>query len=480
MGDTRPDDGLPAALAPWRAALGELEAWHAAAGGLGAPEDAARVLHDLHDALDMLGRRACAVPAELPVPAAPLDGWLQGDRSDAARKSQLRRRNALLRLGVWRALRTGPLDTLAARLAGPSADVPPGLAPTLAFASQPKAQDFFSRALAEALAGLGARHGVAVPPLPPYEPTLACAAAWSRAWSAGVAALYADWLQQAAGGDPAAALRLPWQAAGPQWRVPAGLALLPSRERSLHLDLWCDLVLAQALQHDAARFERPAGWHRVEVAMHDLGEQVRGSRTEGAPRRMHRGLRVEMLYQAVFVGRTLAMAGADAAPRPVPVVVELPVHPGQQANFEFIVRWRDGGGLRRTGSAEGVPLAPRKRALLEAWRATQPAVEPRRVDSAIDWRPADAGDVLGEAALWPLVPAAQWLDLALVVCRRGRWSCVPLGVDEAEGSPRHRLAVEAGAPALRAALAQGRGCWVLRPAGSGAFVMLGIDAGDDA
>lgn len=507
------DRGLSVAahVAPWQAAVEHL-----------APQLPAATLHGLREALAALACGQEAVPAEVPAPAAAteLDGWLRRSARPQGFNDVRRRREALLRLGTWRALDAlqhahgdapGALDALQAWMGRPEVDVPPGLAPALGYAGSAAALRFFDRDLRAALQRLAQRHdgaGAAFAPFaqaPPYEPSAAAAQGWSRAWSAAVAAVYLDWLRQGAQGRLDRAQQGLWRDSAVRFRAPSGLVVLPTRERSMHIDLWTDLVLAQALDHSAARWPRAGErWHRVPVAMHDLGERDRGGRASGGVRTLFRGLGVEMLYQAVFAGRAeAAMAGrrapepaAAAAPAAV-LVVDVPTpRPGQQANLELVLRWHEPpGGTRRVGSAPAPRLDDVQRRVLDDWRHRRDGGEAPAagLDAArVDWRAAGAADAfeaddgralvaLGHAALWRAAGAeADWLDVALVVRHAGRWAEVPLLLhdDAVDGELRTWLLVDAaalpcGADALRQALA-GPACWVARRAGVGVFVMAGV------
>jgi hypothetical protein len=284
--------------------------------------------------------------------------------------------------------------------------------------------------------------------------------------------------------------------------------VLPTRERSMHIDLWTGLVPAQTLEHRAARFERAAErWHRVPVAMHDLGERDRGGRASGGVRTIFRGLGVEMLYQTVFAGRAraalAAQGGADdvnAPERPPPaaaLVIDVPMpRPGQQANLELVLRWHEPRGGTRFETRPPPPrLDDRQRRVLEAWRHERcggEAVAERLDERQVDWCSAAADDrfvddeghalvALGHAALWRTAgEGADWIDVALVAHVAERWVEVPLVLlDEAlDGEVRTWLLLAADTPAvdadrLRAALAAS-GCWVARRAGIGVFVMAGV------
>ncbi len=508
---------VAAAVAPWQATLARLSARP--------PKGAAEfpdTCRALGDALAALAQGREAVPAELPADDGPpaLDGWLRHAARPTGFNDVRRRREALLRLGVWQALESlrdalagqaeDALGALQCWMGRPELDVPPGLGPALDYAGSPAALRFFDRELRAALERLAQRHdaeGTAFARLAqavPYEPTAAAAHGWSRAWSAAVAAVYADWLRQGAQGSIERAMQGLWQDDAVRFRAPSGLVVLPTRERSMHIDLWTDLVLAQALEHRSARFERAAErWYRVAVAMHDLGERDRGSRARGGVRTLYRGIGVEMLYQAVFAGRVAAALAQDPEPapvsrRPAPVVVDLPLpKPGQRANLELVLRWHEGPeGTRFEGAAAAPPLDDLQRHLFEAWRRERSGGEDAAAAlpaAQLDWRAAGPDDrfadeegralpALGHGALWRAAGSGcDWLDVALLVHDPAHgWRPQPVVLhEEAIGGELRTwllLAPGAGASdagALRAALAV-RACWAARRAGVGVFVMAGV------
>lgn len=516
---------MSASLRPWQDALAQLASGDAAAA-------AAASLPVLHDALAALASGLEAVPAELaaPQPATPLDGWLRRSARPCGFNDVRRRREALLRLGVWRALvalgetggdDAGLLDALQVWMGRAGIGVPPGLGPALPYAGSASAERFFDRDLRAALARLAERHdprGADFAPLAraqPYEATAVGVHAWAQAWSAAVAAVYLDWLRHAAQGSLARARQGLWHDGGVRFRAPSGLVVLPTRERAMHLDLWTDLVGAQALEHRAERFDAAARpWHRVRIAMHDLGERDRGGAASGGVRTIFRGLGVEMLYQTVFAGRALGALGARAgaaAMSPVdragtlPVVVDVPLpRPGQQANLELVLRWHDPAaadrGTRFAGDTETLRLSGEQQRRLAAWQQQRGggAVPASALAAAmIDWRPAGAQDgfvddagrtlaALGHGALWRAAgDDADWLDFALVELGPSGWSELPVRLhdDAVDGAWRTWLLLDADRPAaevaaLRRAFADpARCCWVARRAGVGVFLMAGVAPG---
>lgn len=536
-------DPLTQRLLPWMQAAEALARW-CTAGGAPENQDLVALPGEL---LQALARRETAIPAEVTLPASVLESWPGRIQPAAALRAWRQRREALLRLAVWRVLwvlsaagekKSTSDDTLGtlqialgARDAGP---VPPGLAPTLTYAASAKARGFFEGALRTALARLAEQHdgggaGFAhwASQLAPGAATsVAAAQGWSQAWSVAVAAVYLDWLGQAALGRLQDALRLVWSQQAVRFRAPAGLVVLPARERSMHVDLWTDLVLAQALAHDAARFDDPRPWHCVTVAMHDLGGRERAGKGDGTSRHIHRGLGVEMLYQTVFAGRaTLALAPQEdgwSPPLPPPepaIVLEVPrPSPGQQANYRLVLRWKeddeDGGTVRFDSDASAPPLDPHQLAVLRRWAVGEVARGgARRLSLAeVDWHtarePEDGAErdeqLLGDAALWQaaatLGPTPEWIDVMLVVHHRGRWQQMPLALadlapradgeaaDAKDGtSPRCALRLRASDDTavdprrIRRALDSERcQCWAGRAAGLGAFLMVGVDLDREA
>lgn len=514
---------IAASLRPWQDALASLSGSDAAAAGEHLPM--------LRDALAALARGLEAVPAELPAagPATPLDGWLRHSARPSGFNDVRRRRDALLRLGVWRALAAlgaasgddaGALDALQVWMGHAAVGVPPGLGPALPYAGSASAERFFDRELRAALARLAERHDVrgtafaALARAQPYEATAVGVHAWARAWSAAVAAVYLDWLRHAAQGSLARAQQGLWREDGVRFRAPSGLVVLPTRERAMHLDLWTDLVGAQALEHRDQRFDAAGQpWHRVRIAMHDLGERDRGGPASGGVRTLFRGLGVEMLYQSVFAGRALDALGVhaggaavSAGPRAgaTPVVVDVPLpRPGQQANLELVLRWHDPDaadrGTRFAGAAQTLSLSAEQQRRLAAWQQQRSGAAPASAlaPASIDWRPATPQDrfadddgralaALGHGALWRAAgDDVDWLDFALVVRGPAGWTDLPVRLhDEAvDGAWRTWLLLAADMPAvdvaaLRHALADpARGCWVARRAGVGVFLMAGVAPG---
>jgi hypothetical protein len=515
-------DAVAAALTSWWHACGHAAAWP----GLGEDPAGGSLLEEARGVLQALAQRELAIPAEVPADsvASPAP-WPRASGRPRAFNRVRRRRAAVLRLGVWDrllALRAATridddnaaLAALQVRMTLAAPDVPPGIGPSLPYAGSAAARTFFDGQLRTALARLAHRHDPrgarfgALAAIPAYDDTVAGVHRWSGAWTCAVAAVYLDWLTHAAQGRLDVALRLPWREQTVRFRAPSGLVVLPTRERRMHVDLWTDLVLAQALQHDDARWNAAAQpWHRVRLAMHDLGERDRGGRETDGPRTLFRGLSIEMLYQTVFIGRAHAALAADSeAGRTAPVapdgvrtqvIVDLPIpHPGQQANFELVLRWRDASepdGPVRFARTPPPGLDDQQRAVLERWRRERArAGGSSLLDRAtIDWQPAtdaqplvdDDGNrwlALGHGALWPAAgDDADWLDAALVTHDAAGWRCVPLQLvdDVRDGVARTWLfAPEGAAGSLRAALGSDtQSCWALQRAGLGAFVMAAAD-----
>lgn len=527
------------AVAPWLEAVDDLRTWHAAwaaspAGGPPAPEVSA-ALATLCGVLAAMGRGEEAIPRELPASAlhrtAALEGWL---RPAPAGPDLRRRRGLVLRLGLWRVLRAlgrhgaaagAPLEGLHGRLAAAALEVPPGLGPALGYALGDTAAPFFDGTLRRTLQRLaklhdaGGAHYAALAQEPSFEATGVAVHRWSTAWSAAVVGVYLDWLHHRNGGDPESAMRQLWrdEASQLRFRAPAEMAAVPSRERSMHIDLWTNVVVAQTLVHSDTRWAPACAgqrWHRVRVSMHDLGEQSRGSRAKGEVRTVVRGLGVEMLYQAVFIDRMARLpelqdgppnrpdAPAQAPPQTIELQLASP-RPGHESNFRFVIRWREGEPTasepRFAGPPPALALTRAQQAVVQRWQSNHRRAPSRGLARAsLDWAPAGELDrfedetptpllALGHAALWQAAGEdAQWLDLALMVHLQGCWHDLPVvQLDEwRDGTLRSWLLLETWPAALAtrapAELAEAlacaqRSCWVGQAAGAGVFVMAALD-----
>lgn len=536
------------AVAPWLASLDELEHWLASTLTDG-KVDAGRggvalTLDSLRSLLRSLQRGEVGIPAELPAgvmaPRPTLEGWLQA-APNATGLGQLReRRLSVLRLAVWRALKAwvhsasqaaggappsmGELMVWMGRL---EARVPPGLGPTLRYAAGESAHALFNDLLRNALLRLAENHDsrgaqfAALARQPAFDGTGVAVEHWSRAWTAAVAAVYLDWLTERGDTDVMRAMRFLWQPGEDKvrFRPPDGLAVLPTRQRDIHMDLWLDVVLAQALAHSNSRWLALADgqlWHRVTVDMHDMADSARGSRSQQPARKVFRGLCVKMLYQAVFAARLheeLALRDreppavrqrlAGSLKDPVTFQVELPLSSaGQRANLEFVIRCletpiRD--GTRLSQRPADLDLDAQQLAVLAAWRSRRPASCPSSPSGlAPGWRSATPDEpflgaagqalpALGHAALWQAVgEGVHWLELSLAIRLGGHWREVqPCMVDEAmEGVVHSWLVLDETtdpallqqADALRCALRSPvQSCWAIWRAGLGAFVTVGVD-----
>jgi hypothetical protein len=544
----RDDHHRTAAMAPWLAALDELEGWCASlppdAQQGWPPPDMDAKLQRLRRMLQALARGEAAVPAELPWvalnPGASLSGcW--GNEGRITSEELRQRRSDLLRLALWRLLRalqaatvgTSKLSGLQVWLGQLDVGVPPGLGPTLDYARSNEATTFFNQQLRDALRQLadkydreGTSFGV-LANTTAYEHSGVAVHAWSQAWSAAVSGVFLNWLQQRSDDSIEAAQQLAWCYGISQrgWRAPSGLAVLPTRETDMHIDLWVDVVLAQALEHRAERWDAHAAgqrWHRVRVNMHDRGERERGSKSQGETQFIDRGLEIDMLYQAVFISRATAALAMQPTETQPPAAQRLRVDVpgpggGQRGNFEIVVRWvewRDDAdsqpGRRDTRLAQTLPeqeqapvpgpaLKSTQQAAFDNWHRRRAGSAARRIDTAaLHWHAGQDDQAfvrsdnslllpLGRAALWPALGTdVHWFDLALRVRLHGRWHDLPLLLSDAacDGQPCTWLLVGAWPddlpasvlPALRRAMASRDGvCWAVQPAGIGAFVMAGVD-----
>ncbi len=443
-------------------------------------------------------------------------------------------RDAVLRLGVWSVLGDAQARALpscvalvAARCAAPGS-VPPGIAPTPAWAETADAQAFFAGHLrsvitevAEACNGHGAAFATWLDAAP-MNRTVASAQRWSALWSDLVCAVYADWLDRRGGGSLAGARASLWQPNGEQmpvrFRPGPGRAAIPTKGHRIHVDLWLHAALAQVLAHDPARWHEPpldGRWHAVRLAIHDLAARDVGDAADG-PRTLHRGLSIEMLYAAIFIERAGAAQEAamnTSAPAinevqrfdvPVPGCAN-----GQQATLRVILEWgrshgehgEPGGSTRRRDTVAHVALDPAQREAIRAWKAQR---DQRERDAGVqaldavrlDWQAAPASAsagaqlVLGHFDLWGAIDArALWCDIAVVVHRADRWVVLPVELVDGliDGSLRTWLVLDAGDAAalreqgvdalqIRQGLAgEASSLWVARRSGLGVFVSIGVE-----
>ncbi len=443
-------------------------------------------------------------------------------------------RDAVLRLGVWSVLGDAQARALPSCVAlvaarcGAAASVPPGIAPTPAWAETADAQAFFGGHLrsviaevAEACNGQGAAFATWLDAAP-MNRTVASAQRWSGLWSDLVCAVYADWLDRRGAGSIAAARASLWQANGGRmpvrFRPGPGRAAIPTKGHRIHVDLWLQAVLAQVLAHDPARWhEAPLDgrWHAVRLAIHDLGARDVGDAADG-PRTLHRGLSIEMLYAAIFIERAggaqevsmnASIPAADVAQR---FEVLVPgCAPGQQATLRVILEWsgsraergEPGGSARRRDALAQVELDSAQREAIQAWRAQRGRRERdagvQTLDAVrLDWQvaPAAASEgarlVLGHFDLWGAIDGgALWCDIAVVVHHADRWTALPVEMVDGliDGSLRTWLVLDADdAAALRAQgvdaqhIGQGlasaaASLWVARQSGLGVFVSIGVE-----
>lgn len=546
---------VSSAIAPWLGAADELEIWYrekrGSMFGLAAATRIEIALQHIREALRALARGEVGIPAEtLGVSAGDcaqggIDlGWYGKRRRDTrpAGFNDIRlKRDAMLRLGVWRVLRalqkhamaTGreahALSDLQGWIASAVVDVPAGIGPALPYASSPSALKFFNdhlRAALTRLAGDAQTTGTGLRALAqsePFEDTGVGVHRWSRAWTVAIAAVYLDWIRHRCGGNLDGAMRDLWgmDSDTVRFKAPAGLAVLPTRERSMHIDLWTSFVTAQVLSHDPARGQGNAAdrpWHRLRMAMHDLGERDKPDENTGGVRTVYRGLGVEMIYQAVFMdcANGLLQLQRDHEPamnshlqtpavQTIMVDLDAPCTIGQQPNLQLVLRWKNpsmpAAGRRLDLASARPDLTRLQRQALEDWgwqRAHSHSTAMPLDPVLLDWCPANEGDrfvdpsgaelaALGHAALWGTVGRrVDWIDLSLRLHLNGHWSNVPLIIQEhaSGGELRSWLLLapaefgEAALPvdAVRKALRSTTNClWAATPAGVGAFIMLAID-----
>lgn len=547
-------DTVAQVVAPWLDATDQLACWFSeqaaspnAAGPTARHHETPGLLRAL---LRTLAGRGEAIPAQAlrQVPAQGGNAALRPERiwNNAVRRGPTAndlhlQRGLLLRLGLWRLLMDlrrqalaeawveSPFVELQHRIARGAARLPPGIAPSLPYAGSPAALVFFNQSLRGALRRLAELHAAAragftaLAEQAPFEESGLSVQQWSGAWTAAVAGVYLDYLQRHSAGKLDQALHFLW---GPgfgavRFRAPSDLKVLPSRERNIHMDVWTDLVLAQALSHDPLRFQRAAAgdlWHRVRIGMHDLGTRERGAQDGGGVQAFVRGLGVEMIYQAVFIhaaGAALRPALQAEVPvrptRPPPspqvIVVSLPEGcPGQATNLELVLRWQQREGARRLCTDDalvGMPpvLTEHQSRAIGDWMARRPPRPDAASElppSVIDWVAAEpahrfedesgaAWHVLGHARLWAAAgDGADWLDLLCVAWDKGRWHSLTVCLQDTlmAGELRSWLLVEPAALAaagfnpdtLRAALqTPGANFWAVHRAGLGAFVCCALE-----
>ncbi len=515
------EDWVAGEIAPWLESVAALQRWQRETG---APHPRAEAVGELRDLLQALAARKVAVPAEMPLARGGLEGLAQRPDAAALLQRWRARRAGLLRLGVWRVLHAlhsrddwapQALASLQGAMAQADPSVPPGLAPTLGYAGSGKAREFFGSSLRQTLLQLGKRHPGHAALMQRLDAagrdvaSVAGAQAWSEAWSVAIAANYLDCLDKKSRGNILVAMTLVWGNDASRMHAADGLLLLPARERHLHIDLWTDLVQAQALEHRHERFAAAQPWHRVGLKMHDLG--VREEGRNGGRARIDRGISVDLLHLPAFTNRAqLALraptrhAAAPAHP-PGTLVLDLPqLAPGQEANFRLVLRLHgtpaaeQDDAPRRLGPIGAPVLDPVQQGIYAQWLEREEWGAARELPaSEIGWRApatearalhAAAGVDLGSGALWRAAASSGqmpgWLDVALVMRRQGHWATRDLTLyantlagqlhcglmlDPAAG-PAHEAA------ALRRALGTpGRARWVACRAGLGAFVMASVD-----
>ena len=267
---------------PWLAAVEALDRWRVDACARHPDEP---TVGELRSLLLLLAQGQVAVPREMPVAGDALTRLFATADTPAKLAAWRARRAALLRLAVWRSLhalhglhthdrrpaqpaapmpgaahsadaanasRSKPphegsaADAMAAlqeAMAGAHLRVPPGLAPTLEYAADAKAQQFFDgcvRTILQKLARRHAGHAVWLQRLQAAGNdvgSVAGAQAWSEAWTVGIAANYLNCLQAKSAGRLRRAMVLVWSDKSTRLHAADKLLLLPARERHLHLHL---------------------------------------------------------------------------------------------------------------------------------------------------------------------------------------------------------------------------------------------------
>lgn len=506
------------ALAPWSAALDDLQRWfelHAASIWADDPEGQARSRIDLlRQTLDALARGESLVSpgAALPPSATDprrIDALLASRPASCDPGTQRRveaQRRLLLNLALWRALHALqrqdlPLAALHARIALPAPPAP-GLSPTLDYAASEGAAAFFERSVRGVLGVLAARLGAAgrayaeVAPRRPFAAGLPSLFAWSQAWSVAVAGVHLDHLQRHGHDDPLQAMRELWSGRldAVRFRTGPGLTALPTHAGALHLDLWTCVLKAQALAFETARWGADAQgerWHGVRIDMHEWS--AHGGQ----------GLGIEPLYRAVFIDRVEALPASpvplDAGDGSTSVTatgeqtIEIDMdrpRPGHLPNLRLLLRWREppSGPLRFAAAPDA---GGTQADALQRWLAEQGQAPLARAlaPEQLDWRAAPltgaADRRLGHGRLWPLFDeSVQWIDPALVVRIGEAWYDLPVELDDDPASERTTWSLAASAalpPGLdRATLTRAAATpralrWVVHEAGLGAFVMAAID-----
>jgi hypothetical protein len=532
-----------AALAPWLESLADLEQWFAAQARTIWPDAAAarsrEVLTLLRQALTIMARGEAAV--ERPLAAHPSDNdsvridllvapLRSARRSRTPAQAHLRR-NAILDLALWNALRRlgtsadAEAPTLARLHSWLVTHTPPapGVSPAPTYAASADARRFFGdtvRGVVETLcrrADSGASAYAGVLPSQPFGPGLPAVVAWSHAWSVAVAAAYLDNLRRHARDDLQQALRDIWSGrlGAVRFRTGPGLTALPSHNGALHLDLWTCAVKAQTLAFDPAVWDAQAAgtpWHAVRVDMHDLSGCAAGS----SARRVGAGFGVESLYRSVFVDRlqavlapaidadgTLHGPNVPGSVRTLTIDMDVPRN-GHLPNLRLLLRWRNPSGdpprfigqNNMTGSSHTPSDAVQRWLASHGDEGTAHALDGARVD----WQSAAPGDcfadaggeelvALGHGTLWAsMEPAVQWLDAALMVCVEGQWYELPAVLhDQLQGNAADArtwwllpagVPLPAGLDASTLQRASGSAAavqWAAHEEGVGAFVMVAID-----
>lgn len=505
-----------------------------------------------------------ALGAVGPATKAPKRSRNGGDDGPSQARRAKQGRDALLRLGVcaqlgrWADLPAGPsghrlrsMLGLLVSLSQCRAEVPPGLAPTPGYSASGKASVFFAICLRQTLAklaehydGLGAEFAALWRSAVPLDHTLLSAQRLSRVWTLAAVSVYADWLNRRVKGGSIDAVRQDLWRYGVKdcpvrFGAPDGMAALPTGDDHMHFDLWAQWVVAQSL-HGAGLLDAELGvdesWHALRFHMHDFtGKATHQSDGSG---RLHSGLAIGMVYQALLIdhlefiavpnagpastGPAESTANQEATMRPVndaPAVAALQVPlpsccAGQRLTMRVVWEWcadkqgPDAGdaAMRLAPDHEQPDPGPGLESAWLAWRdgqLRQRGDRDRQVGvltmpgPGLDFVPVDAGylladgqlQALGHLDLSPIVAAGPlWIDVAAGAWQRGRWVDLHLQLLEGfiGGRRRDWLVIDAQTwgslrqdgldlPALQSGLADaGRSLWAWRPDGVGVFLSLGV------
>ena len=483
--------------------------------------------------------------------AAPKAGP-EGQRAlPGAMRRAKRERDALLRLGVYSQLRhwacvatdltagrRRDLVDLVIAFSRVRLGVPPGIAPAPAYAATAEAAEFFDGGLRHALKLLASRYdelGAAFGVLgecAAMNGTVAAAQRLSGVWTVVACAVFVDWLhRRSTGGGVESACRSLWQFSEKdcpvQFRSPEGLAVLPTADRHMQLDLWTQWVLAQVLEPDTRR-SAAAGvdgrWHPIRLNMRDFAGKAEHGRNGNG--RLHSGLAIGMIYQTLVIDRIRDVVAASVDKEVVmgiehgaqaPEAIEVPLPAccaGQRLTMRVVWEWRSDAQPQPASASTRFAPGPCARgpgmeleAAFQRWRGDRlerrrerdrhfgiEALDTLRLgfvpDGSLSGQNSGLLTSIGHVDLSELLHAGPlWIDLAAVAWQGERWSDLHLQLVEGEldGARRDWLAfdtehvamlADAGLnlTALQSALADTQSSlWVWRTDGVGAFLSIGVD-----